>query len=170
MNRSTLALSTLAVAAVLAMPGTGHAQGGGTINQAPPEAVTGRLPASDTGSEQYLNFNGRTVYMWNNQIVPTSGSERVVQTANSLPPGAGTATIPGVSTTNDRVVAVTSGHMAPNNGSGIQQSFNDLPPHAMEGTVPMTTSRSMAAYQARQEVRRLGYASHQNLPGVTPHG
>lgn len=68
-------------------------------------------------------------------------------------------------------VAMMSGHLAPNNGSGIVQTFASMPVDAAEGTVPMMSSRSLATYMAAQEKRQSGRALHQTQPGVTsPHG
>ena len=169
--KTLFAIPLLAAASLIGVSAAAHAQGGASINQAPPESIVGNLPTRDTGSEQSPSFDGRTIYTWNSQAVPAEGNEASVQTANSMPPGAENPNFPRASAQMAPPVAMTSGHLAPNNGSGIPQTFASMPAGAAEGTVPMMSSRSVARYMAAQEKRQLGYALQQNLPGVTaPHG
>lgn len=109
--------------------------------------------------------------MQNNQIVPAEGDEGIVQTANSLPKGAGSLSLPVGSAQNDRVVAVVSGHLAPNNGSGIPQTYASMPVGAANGTVPEMTSRSIGRFMTAQTQHDLA-ARSQRLAGSTasPHG
>ena len=54
-------------------------------------ATTGTILSSpalaDTGSENYQGFAGPSVPVMSGQVLPSNGSEGIVQTANSLPAG-----------------------------------------------------------------------------------
>lgn len=83
-------LTILAVAGALSMvAGTAFA-GEGNSEPFPyngPSQVTSNLLASDTGSQAYPSFTGRSVVVTAGGTLPTNGSEGIVQTANSLPRG-----------------------------------------------------------------------------------
>lgn len=171
MNRNTLyataAFLTLAFAPVA------FAQGGSVINQASSEYVTARFATHDTGSAAYPAFDGPVINLQNNQIVPAVGNEGIEQSANSLPQGAASLSLPAFQspTQSNAMEAVVSGHLAPNNGSGIPQTYASMPVGAADGTVPEMQSRSTARYMAAKTQRDLA-ARNQRLAGSisAPHG
>ena len=82
----------IAAVSVLALSGVVQARaesnGLAAVEQ---RATTGTIVSSpalaDTGSERYQVFAGPSVPVVSGQVLPPNGSEGIVQTANSLPPG-----------------------------------------------------------------------------------
>jgi hypothetical protein len=65
-----------------------HVKGNPFPFTAPSTSVLAAPPGTDTGSEAYQSSPpGRAVPAMEGQVLPPNGSNGIVQTANSLPPG-----------------------------------------------------------------------------------
>ena len=82
----------IAAISVLALSGfvQARAESNGLAAVERPATTGAIVPApalADTGSERYQGFAGPSVPVVSGQVLPPNGSEGIVQTANSLPPG-----------------------------------------------------------------------------------
>jgi hypothetical protein len=91
----TMKTMLLAAAAVLSLP-VGAALAASPYNvlgnpvpfSAPATSVVAAPPSSDTGSQAYQgSAPGPALPVVEGTVLPTNGSDGIVQTANSLPPG-----------------------------------------------------------------------------------
>ena len=83
-------LTILAVAGALSMAAGAAFAAEGNSEPFPydgPSQVTSNLLASDTGSQAYPSFTGRSVVVTAGGTLPSNGTQGIVQTANSLPRG-----------------------------------------------------------------------------------
>jgi hypothetical protein len=131
MNRVTaLAVAAFLTAGITSAYADGEGNGnfGGISPQA--NVVAGTEVTGVTGSEAYPVVRHSTgVGVFAGGVLPTNGSEGIVQTANSLPPGF----VGGTGTSNTAYASaqapiVGGGTLPPNGSDGIVQTANSLPP------------------------------------------
>ena len=81
----------IAAVSALALSGIAQARAEGGLAEVERPATTGTVLSApslrDTGSETYQGFSGPSVPVMSGQVLQPNGSEGIVQTANSLPPG-----------------------------------------------------------------------------------
>jgi hypothetical protein len=109
-----------------------YAEGNGNFGGIDPSAnvVAGTEVTGVTGSEAYpVVRNSTGVGVVAGGTLPTNGSEGIVQTANSLPPGfeGGTGTSNTAYASAQSPIAA-GGTLPPNGSDGIVQTANSLPP------------------------------------------